>query len=88
MKDIKRRAALKEHRLHGETLKIETAQPSTSLLVMVSSKCENNPIHQEMLEGYFGNPKLTGVSASGSLTVEPYHNKQDMFIVTFTSDAG
>ena len=88
MREIRRNAATNENHLHGSAIKIETAHPSSSLLVFVSSKTVRDPIHEDFLDSYFGNPKFTGVSQSGRIDVKSYQDKKDEFILIFSSIAG
>ena len=68
-------------------MRIERSIPSTAIQVIVSTE-SSVPIHEDVLEGYFGNPRVTGVSAHGRIDVRAYDQKDDVFIITYSSENG
>ena len=84
---LQQRLTQYDYHLHGERMRIERTIPSTAMQVIVSTE-SSVPIHEDVLEGYFGNPRVTGVSAHGRIDVRAYDQKDDVFIITYSSENG
>lgn len=85
--EMQRQLACDDYHLHGEKLRMERVHPSTAIQVVVSS-ISGSAIHEDVIDGYFSNPRRTGVSSKGKIAVEAHEQRQDVFIVTYPSEHG
>lgn len=85
---MQRRIAQNEFHLHGEKLRMERVYPSSVIQVMVSTMNKNSPVHVDVLETYFGNPRSTGVSSVGKISAKRYKDRDDVYTVKYPSELG